>query len=180
MKKIVLVLGLMISSIFAGNFYVNAQAGDAHVKWDAVNISTDNSNAVRTGARPGDVVRYELVLTEGKGPGNYNPRIDVTDLLNKSELINLGGGVLEGQDLVFPAKLCAGCNEQRFSFFSRVKDICGSAQSMRVSLNNSSVTVPFECELVQSGPNFLLFLSIGLILTIMGYFILSLKRDRLN
>jgi len=180
MKKIVLVLGVMFSAFFAGNYYVSAQAANYNVKWEAVNISKDNVNAVTNGVRPGDVVRFEVVLTGGDGPGTYSPRVDVADLLNKAELINLGGGSLEGTDLVFPQKLCAGCEEQRFSFFARAKDVCAQATSMMASINNVRVVVPFECELVQSGPSILLALSVGLILIIMGYFILSLKRDKIN
>jgi len=179
MKKIVLVLGLMFSAFFAGN-YVNAQTSNYNVAWEAVNISKDNVNAVTSGVRPGDVVRYEVVLTGGDGPGTYSPSVNVSDVLNKAELINLGGGKLEGTNLVFPQKLCAGCEEQRFSFFARAKDVCAQATSMMASINNVRVVVPFECELVQSGPSILLALSVGLILIIMGYFILSLKRDKIN
>jgi len=176
MKKIVLVLGLMISSIFAGNYFVNAQSANYNVKWNAVNISKDNVNAVINGVRPGDVVRYEVILSGGDGPGTYNPRVDVADVLNKAEMVNMGGGSLEGTDLVFPQKLCAGCEEQVFSFFVRAKDVCGQATAMTASINNVRVVVPFECELAQSGPSLLLALSVGLILIIMGYFIISLKR----
>jgi len=182
MKKIVLGLGLMVFSVFTGTHSVDAQSADYNVKWEAVNISKDNVNAVVNGVRPGDVVRYEVVLTGGDGPGTYSPSVNVSDILNKAELINLGGGTLEGSNLVFPQKLCAGCDEQRFSFFARAKDVCNTASSMMASINNVRVTVPFECEreLIQTGPNLLLFLSIGLIMTIMGYFILSLKRDKIN
>lgn len=179
MKKIVLVLGLMISSIFAGN-YTYAQSANFNVKWNAANISKDNVDAVTNGVRPGDVVRYELTLTGGDGPGTYNPRVDVSDILNKAEMVNLGGGALEGSDLVFPQKLCAGCNEQVFSFFVRAKDVCNSATTMSASINNVKVVVPFDCNLTQSGPSLLLFLAVGLILGIMVYFILSLRRTEIN
>jgi hypothetical protein len=119
-------------------------------------------------------------LSGGAGPGSYNPRIDLSDVLSKAEAINLGGGELEGTELVFPSKLCAGCEEQKFSFFVRVKNICDSATSMTVAFNNVSVSVPFECGLVDSGPSLLLFLSIGFIMIIMGYFIFSLRKRGIN
>lgn len=180
MKKIVLVLGLMFSAFFAGNYYVNAQSADVNIAWSAINISKDNVNAVVAGARPGDVVRYEVTLSGGDGPGTYNPIIDLSDVLNKAEIVSSVGGNVEETNLVYPQTLCAGCEEQTFSFVVRVDEICDSATSMTASMNNSQVTVPFECELVQSGPSLILFLSVGLILVIMGYFILSLRRDKLN
>jgi hypothetical protein len=143
-------------------------------------MSRENINAVTNGVRPGDVVRYEVVLTGGDGPGTYNPRVDLSDVLNKAEFISAVGGSLEGTNLVYPQKMCAGCTEQRFSFVVRAKDVCNSASSMTASINNVQIMVPFECELAQSGPDFIMFLSIGLILIIMGYFILSLKRDKIN
>ncbi len=180
MKKIVLVSSLFLATIFAGNFYVNAQSADYNVKWSAVNLSKDNVNAVSNGARPGDLVRYELVLSGGEGPGTYNPRIDVSDLLNKSELISSVGGNLEGETLVFPQKLCAGCEEQKFSFLFRVKDICGKSEAMSVAMNNVKITVPFECDLVKTGPDLLIILSAGLMVVIMGYFIFSLRKGDTN
>jgi len=72
MKKFVLVFGVIISIVFAGNSFVEAQS-NFDVSWSAVNISKDNANAITNGVRPGDVVRYEVVLTGGAGPGNSRP-----------------------------------------------------------------------------------------------------------
>ena len=179
MKKIVLVFGLMIAAVFAVN-YANAQSTDYNVRWEVVNMSKDNIDAVVNGVRPGDTVRYEVTLSGGDGPGTYNPRVDLSDVLNKAEFISAVGGTLEGTTLVYPPQMCAGCETQTFSFIVRAKDVCDSATAMTASINNVSVTVPFECELAQSGPNLIMFLSVGLILTIMGYFVLSLKREELN
>ena len=182
MKKIVLSFGVLLAVIFISNSYVDAQEiiMTPDVSWDAVNISKDNANAVLNGARPGDVVRYEVILSGGAGPGNYNPRIDMSDVLTKAEAVNLGGGNLEGTELVFPAKLCAGCSEQSFSFFVRVKDICDTDESMKLGMNEVEITVPFDCDLPDSGSSLLLFLSIGFIISIMGYFIFSLRRGGIN
>jgi hypothetical protein len=179
MKKFVLVFGVIILIVFAGNSFVEAQS-NFDVSWSAVNISKDNANAITNGVRPGDVVRYEVVLTGGAGPGNYNPRIDMGDVLSTAEVVNLGGGDLEENELVFPPELCAGCDEQRFSFFVRVKDICDTAESMTISLNTVSIVVPLDCDLPDSGSSILLFLSIGFIISIMGYFIFSLRRGGIN
>ncbi|MCF7812665.1 hypothetical protein K9M59_03695 [Candidatus Gracilibacteria bacterium] len=120
---------------------------------EAVNISHENKNAEQLGARPGDVVRYELTLySETENIIDYTSQVNVAQVLETSEIIDTGLGVLQGNMLVYPAVNKSAPCTHTFSFFARVKPDCGSFESVSLSWEGQSVNVPLHCSLTPTGP----------------------------
>lgn len=167
MKKFVLAFGVL--SI------ILAVPVSAAVDISVQNVSQDNLNAVRTGVRSGDVLRYELNVS-GETLGGETS-IDLTDLLLETKMVNAGGGTLNGSILSFPENFCVTCDGQKFSFFVRANDTCTEGGTLDVTFGEQTLSVPWQCELADSGPGAFVAAILALLM-IMGYTLLS--RRELN
>lgn len=138
----------------------------ATVVMSVVNTSQDNADATQSGARPGDVLRYEIMLnSQTEDVVNFVPSINVSGIEAVVEFTNTGFGVLNAGQLVYPAYSHQAPCTQAFTFFVRVKDDCGSITSMTVTnAEAGSVVVPLNCGLAQTGPSQTFYLIAGLLM----------------
>ncbi len=168
MKKFVLVFGL-----FTLFFAVPVSA---EVNFSVANISQDNADATQIGVRSGDVLRYELAVSgESLLSESAETNIDLTDILRHTTMVNSGGGTLTENALTFPAGFCLTCDGQVFSFFVRANEECVTGETVDATYEGQSLTVPFHCELTESGPTPLIVAIVALFL-FMGYTLLSWKQ----
>lgn len=155
MKKLVLafgVLGLLL-----------AVPVSAAVDLGVQNVSQDNLNAVRVGARAGDVLRYEITIS-GEAEEGMETDIDLSRLLNNVTMVNAGGGAVDGTTLTFPEDFCLTCGSQQFSFFVRVNKECQSGDSLIVGMGEDELVVDLNCdELAQSGPGPVIFAVLAMV-----------------
>jgi len=179
MKKLVLVLGCVMLLSAAG---VSAQGTPPGISSDfsVVNVSKDNADATLVGARPGDVLRYELTFSGSGSFLNFAPEVMLTDVLEGTEVVNLGGGTLDGTTLTFEGfsdfGTCAESCTKTFSFFVRVKPNCADKKSLTADYSADSLRVSLDCKLAQTGPNGIVFAVLGLVL-LLGYVFLSERRE---
>lgn len=179
MKKLVLAFGCLALLTAAG---VSAQDAPPGVSssFTVVNASRDNADGTSVGARPGDVLRYELSFSGSGIFENFVPEVMLTDVLEGTEVVNLGGGALSATKLTFPGfsdfGTCSNACEKTFSFFVRVKPGCAEKTSLRADYSNDSLRVPLDCELSETGPSGLMFAILGLVL-LLGYVFLSERRE---
>jgi hypothetical protein len=164
MKKFVLAFGFL--SLFL-SIPVSA-AIDISVQ----NVSQDNLNAVRTGVRSGDVLRYEISINGSDVNTENETTLDLSDALTKAKMVNAGGGTLEGNMLSFPESFCLTCDGQTFSFFIRANDTCVEGETIDILYAGQNISVPFQCELADSGPGAFIVSILALFL-ILGYTLLS-------
>lgn len=143
-----------------------------------VNISQNNADAMETGARPGDILRYEFVMdSQSEDVKDYIARINVSGIMPAVTFTDVGLGSLEGSVLTFPAySQQAPCN-QVYTFFVQVAEDCGDLENVTVSAEGKNVRVNLNCGLSQTGPsNGLLFWGFALILAAMGMMWISNRR----
>lgn len=138
----------------------------AQVTLTVTNVSQDNADAVQSGARPGDVLRYEVMLTSNDDDVvNYRPTINVAAIESVVEFTNTGFGVRENGLIVYPAYSHQAPCTQAFTFFVRVLEDCADMTSLNVSAPQAGNTVvPLNCGLAQTGPSQKLFLMVGIIM----------------
>lgn len=179
MKKLVLAFGCVTLLAAAG---VSAQDAPPGVSssFSVVNVSQDNVDGTKIGARPGDVLRYELSFSGSGIFQNFVPEVMLTDVLEGTEVVNLGGGTLSTTKLTFPGfsdfGTCSTDCTKTFSFFVRVKPDCAKKTSLKADYASDSLRVPLDCELTHTGPNGLVFAILGLVL-LLGYVFLSERRE---
>lgn len=164
MKKFVLAFGFL--SLFL------TIPVSAAIDFSVQNVSQDNLNAVRTGVRSGDVLRYEISINGSDINTESETTVDLRDALSKAKMVNPGGGTLNGQILSFPESFCLTCDGQNFSFFIRANDTCTAGDTIDVIYEGQTLSVPFQCELVDSGPGAFIVALLALFL-ILGYTLLS-------
>lgn len=164
MKKFVLAFGLLSLFISVPTL--------AAVDFSVQNVSQDNLNAVQTGVRSGDVLRYELSVSGNDSSIEEKKMIDLSDALKKAKMVNAGGGTLDTNILSFPESFCLTCDGQIFSFFIRANDTCIEGESIDVIFGEQTLSVPFQCELADSGPGAFIVSVLALFL-ILGYALLS-------
>jgi len=119
-----------------------------------VNISQNNANATETGARPGDILRYEFTIDSAtEDVKDYIAQVDVSGLERAVSFTDVGLGTVSGGTLTFPAfSQKAPCN-QIYTFFVQVKEDCGDLRSASVNAEGKSVAVSLNCGLSQTGPS---------------------------
>jgi len=140
----------------------------ADVSLSVINISQDNTNAVSSGVRPGDVLRYEVSMSSAlEDVVDYVPVVDVSAITDMVEFTNTGLGLLEGGRITYPAYSHKAPCEQVFTFFVRVLDNCDNGSALRVSSpETGAVSVNLDCGLTQTGPTQQWFLLAGLVMLI--------------
>ena len=164
MKKIVLAFGFLL-------LFLTAPASAA-INFSVQNVSQDNINAVKTGVRSGDVLRYELTVSGETLTENGATNIDIADVLTHSQMVNAGGGTLKNDILSFPESFCLTCDGQSFSFFVRANETCAKGEEITATFQEQTLTVPFQCDLTKSGPGGIVGAVVALFL-ILGYILLS-------
>ena len=164
MKKFVLAFGFLSLFLIA--------PASAAIDFSVQNVSQDNLNAVRTGVRSGDVLRYELTVSGESLTENQITNVDLTDVLSHSQMVNAGGGTLENDILSFPESFCLTCDGQTFSFFVRANETCTEGEEITAIFQEQTLTVPFQCDLTKSGPGGIIGAVLALFL-ILGYILLS-------
>ena len=118
-----------------------------------VNISQNNANALETGARPGDVLRYEFAFnSETEDVKDYVAQINVSGLGNAVDFTDTGVGVLENGIITFPSYSQNAPCDQTYTFFVQVKDDCGDVDVVTVSSEDRTIRVNLNCGLSQTGP----------------------------
>jgi hypothetical protein len=164
MKKIVLAFGFLSLFIIG--------PASAAIDFSVQNVSQDNLNAVRTGVRSGDVLRYELTVSGESLTENQITNVDLADVLSHSQMVNAGGGTLENNILSFPESFCLTCDGQTFSFFVRANETCTEGETLAVTFEEQTLSVPFQCDLTKSGPGGIIGAVVALFL-ILGYILLA-------
>ncbi len=147
----------LMACLFASNVsyaQVSGLPGSATVAFNVVNISKDNSDALQVGARPGDVLRYEVKVTsQTENLTNFVIAVDVSNVQKSADIIDAGLGQLNGTTLEFPpASYNAPC-EHVITFFVRVKPDCGKMNSIKASALGVDTMVSLHCENTQVGPS---------------------------
>lgn len=181
-----------ISFLLASFLFVtaaNAQFDVPFVDYSVLNISQDNVDATVSGAHPGDVLRFEMTITSDTDVAEFIPQANLLDILPAATLTDQGLGEVQGNDLVFPTIANATAPvEEKFVFFARVKEDCGSVTSVvSQAADGGEVAVPLQnCDqsggegscygpngcgdtLTKTGPN-----TVVALLSLLGVFIIGL------
>ncbi|NJP03723.1 hypothetical protein HC823_00335 [Candidatus Gracilibacteria bacterium] len=132
------------------------------------NASMENQNAEITGARPGDVLKYELKIA---GAQDLLPELDVSGVERWAEFINTGGGDLSAGMLAYPAF----SGDRDFSFFVRVNRDARAGEYILAYFGDQELRVRIA-GLSDSGPNGLL-VGIFILVILMGYVFLTHRRE---
>ncbi len=140
------------------------------------NVSQQNSDAEVSGARIGDVLRYEFIIDSPKNDVvNFVTSLNINDIINSAEIVDSGLGNINEGVITFPAFTQQAPCKKVFSFFARIKD-CTGDKNLTASGHNQSVTVPLNCELAKSGPSskMIMYLTLGVV----SFIMLGLLRKR--
>lgn len=154
--------------------------GSASKTLSVTNISMDNADALSSGARAGDVLRYSFkIQSQTEGVNNFVPRFDVSGLMGKVDFTELGLGQLNGNQLVFPAYSNKAPCEQEFTFFVQVKDCSQiSTKSLSTSIEGRNANLNVSCGLTPTGPSqYLMYGSVLAIIMLMVFFFTSRRRS---
>lgn len=156
------------------------------VQLKAFNI-TQNQDATTVKNHPGDVVRYTANV-KNLGPDDlvdYEMKVYIKDILKYATIVDLGGGVLEGDYIKFPPILQAfDCNCSNANYFKvALKDSVCEVQSLSATYEYVTVTIPIECVLLppppvvptKSGPATALLLVLGVLFAAGTYVITRQK-----
>ena len=152
MKKIVLAAALVFTS-FGSSVLAQGAGTVPEVDLMVVNISQDNQDALKVGARVGDVLRYEVAVhSQANNAMGFETRVDVSQVLKAAEIIDPGLGGLDGSDLAFPVFTQVAPYEKNFSFFARISKECGGLNVLETTAHGVSKKVDLACGLAESGP----------------------------
>ncbi len=162
MKKILAVFGL---AIFAVSNLTFAQGSGPEVDFSVINVSNGNRNAQSVGARPGDVLRYNLkVRSQTQDVVNFVPQIDIHQALQTTEPVDVGiGEIKEGGLLAYPVLNQPAPMERDYSFFTRVKPDCGNMGQLTVSAHGKVTVTKLTCGLTTTGPSTVVILCLALL-----------------
>jgi len=143
----------------------------AQVTLSVTNVSQDNADATQSGARPGDVLRYEINLNSPtEDVVNYVSSINVSGIESVVEFTNTGFGVRENGMVTYPAYSQSAPCTQAFTFFVRVKEDCAEMTALNVSnAEAGNLAVPLNCGLAQTGPSQTLFLLAGVMMLLLTF-----------
>ena len=166
--KIILILAVLFSSVFSLSVFAQVLPLGAEVILSVVNVSQENKDAQKIGANNGDVLRYEISINSiEEEVVNYITTVDLTNLLEATEIIDTGFGELTGTQLNFPVFSQVAPCEKVFSFFARVKP-CDGEDFVEVSVNGKTTKVALNCGLTETGPSFpwkrIVFFGVGIML----------------
>ncbi len=155
----------------SANTSLTGLPSSAEVTMSVTNISQDNADATASGARPGDVLRYEITLnSKTEDVSNYVSSINVSGIESVVEFTNTGFGVIENGMIVYPAYSNKAPCIQAFTFFVRVKADCADMKALNVSNSVAgNVSVPLNCGLTQTGPSQTFFLLAGVIMLLLTF-----------
>ncbi len=146
-----------------------ALPSSAQIAFSVINISQNNQDAQAVGARPGDVLRYELALrSDVEDVVDYVASVDVSSIINAVDFTDTGLGVLAGGRVSFPSYSHKAPCEQIFTFFVQVKPDCGDIKVMRVDAEGQATMVNLSCELAHTGPTERWLFMTGLLILIFG------------
>ncbi len=152
---------------------------DGVVDFSVINISQENENAEISGANAGDTLRYEVIIkTISSSLIDFEPIVDISDILVATEIIDAGLGEVVGNNLVFPTFSQAAPCEKVFSFFVRVKEDCGQLETIISKFHNETTTVEISCDLPETGSGNQMVLLIAFILGV--FVIFGIRRFRAN
>lgn len=120
--------------------------------YKVVNISQDNADATISGAKEGDVLRYEFDITsDTQDVVDFVLNLDISDVLKSAEMIDAGLGAVAGTNISFPAFTQQAPCQKIYTFFVRVKP-CDDDVSIDAAGYGYDLRVPLTCDLVESGP----------------------------
>ena len=143
-----------------------------------VNISQNNQDALASGARAGDILRYQYVIdSQSEDVKNYVAQVDLSGLTNAVNFTDVGLGTVSGSMLTFPAySQAAPCN-QIYTFFVQVKEDCGDLKAVNVSAGDKSIRVNLNCGLTKVGPgNPTWMWGLAIILGALGMMVLARRK----
>lgn len=155
------------------------------VQLTAFNI-TQNQDAVTIANRPGDVIRYTADV-RNQGPDDlvdYEMKIYIKDILQYGSIIDLGGGVIEGDYIKYPPILQAvGCGCSNANYFKvKLKENVCEVTKLSARYEDVTTTIPLACEVpppppevpTKTGPAFMFVLFATIALS--GAYILRFKK----
>ncbi len=136
------------------------------IDFSVVNISKENQDAEITGAHPGDVLRYELIVeSDNESVLDFIPRVDVSDVKQKAKLIDIGLGLDEGNELTYPSFTRDAPYSEEFTFFARVNEKCPppEQQTIEAEAHGEMTNVAILCGLAPTGADYqnILFVILG-------------------
>ncbi len=126
----------------------------SNVTLSVVNVSQENKDAQVVGARPGDILRYELKLnSDSEDVMEYISKFDVKAIMNAVDFTNIGLAELDRVKglITFPAYTHKAPCEQIFTLFAQVKPDCGDLRSLKVSAEGKNTNVKLSCQLAPTG-----------------------------
>lgn len=172
MKKSLLVAGFC--SVF---FFLTASAQAVpDLGFSVLNISQENKDAQTVGAKEGDVLRYELLIdSKVEDVSNFIASADLSEVLVGGELIDTGLGVLEGNNLVFPAFSQTAPCQKVFTFFVRIKP-CDAVDSLIAKAHGKTLKVDITCGLTKTGPSQNYLVLMILIIGISGFMFFHMRK----
>lgn len=143
MKKLMAFLfGLMLSS----SIQAAGLPTTTDVNFNVINISMDNQDALSVGARPGDILRFELAIqSDTEDVMNYVARMDIASVLENTEIVDTGLAEIQGNEIVFPPFSHAAPCQHIFVFFARVKDCAAEGLNITAGGEGQNVMVPVQC-----------------------------------
>ena len=173
-KTIVLVLTLLLLPS------LSLAASKLQVQLKAFNI-TQNQDATIVKNHPGDVIRYTADV-RNLGPDDlvdYEMKIYIKDILQYASIIDLGGGVIEGDYIKYPPILQAfSCNCSNSNYFKvKLKDSVCSVPTLSTTYEDVTTTIPIECQTpppppvvpTQTGPGFAVMTLMVVALSLVTY-----------
>jgi uncharacterized repeat protein (TIGR01451 family) len=164
----------------------SSAASKLQVQLKAFNI-TQNQDATIVKNHPGDVIRYTANV-RNLGPDDlvdYEMKIDIKDILKYASIIDLGGGVIEGDYIKYPPILQAfSCNCSNANYFKiKLKDTVCEIPTLSAQYEDVTTTIPIECQVLppppkvptQTGPGFAVITFIVLMLSLGTYTLVAKK-----
>lgn len=152
---------------------------NASVTLNVTNISMDDTDAQKSGARAGDVLHYEFTLnSQNDDVNNFVPRFDVSGLVGKVDFTELGLGQLSGNEIIFPSYSNKAPCEQTFGFFVQIKD-CEelSSKNLMASIEGQNASLAVSCGLTPTGPSqYLMYGSIFAMIMLSILFFITRRR----
>lgn len=182
MKKSLIIISIMslivllIPSAFADS--------KLDVQLKAFNI-TQNQDATTVKNHPGDVIRYTANV-KNLGPDDlvdYEMKVYIKDILKYATIVDLGGGVIEGEYIKFPPILQAfDCNCSNANYFKvKLKDSVCEVPTLSAKYEYVTVTIPIECQKLppppvvptKTGPEMIVFIVLGLLIASGSYVVVK-------
>jgi len=166
---------------------LSSAASKLQVQLKAFNI-TQNQDATMVKNHPGDVIRYTANV-HNLGPDDlvdYEMKIFIKDILQYASIIDLGGGVIEGDYIKYPPILQAfSCNCSNANYFKiKLKDTVCEVPTLSAKYEDVTTTIPIECQILppppqvptQTGPEIAVITFIVLMFSLGTYTLVASQR----